>query len=61
MSAVRPQLRGLLASQLKRQVVGCVLLSTVAVSYAKFGFKDGRLKRYEEFYKFVTVAVFVFL
>jgi len=51
MATARPQLRGLLSSALKRQVVICGGLSLVAVILTKVFVKDARLKRYEEFYK----------
>jgi len=51
MAAVRPQLRGFLASALKQQVVIAAGLSVVAVVLTKVFLKDARLKRYEEFYK----------
>jgi len=51
MAAARPQLRGLLATSLKRQVAVCAGLSLVAVICTKVFVKDARIKRYEEFYK----------
>jgi len=51
MAAARPQLRGLLASSLKQQVVICAGLSLVAVIATKHFVKDARIKRYEEHYK----------
>jgi len=51
MAAARPQLRGLLAIALKRQVIVCTGLSVVSVLLVKHFVKDARLKRYEEFFK----------
>jgi len=51
MASAAPQMRGLLASQLKREVVVAGVLSLGAVILTKVFVKDARLKRYEEFYK----------
>jgi len=51
MAAARPQMRGLLASALRKQVMICGGLSVLAVVLTKHFVKDARLKRYEEFYK----------
>jgi len=51
MAAVRPQLRGLLASNLKKHVVVCTGLTLAAVFLTKHFVHDARLKTYEEFYK----------
>jgi len=51
MAAAKPQLRGLLASNLKRQVIVAAVLGVGSVIAVKHFVKDARLKRYEEFYK----------
>jgi len=50
-STAKPQLRGLLASQLKGQVIVAAGLGVISVILVKVFLKDARLKRYEEFYK----------
>jgi len=51
MATAKPQLRGLLASSLKKQVVIAGVLGVVSVLAVKHFVQDARLKRYEEFYK----------
>ena len=51
MASAAPQLRGLLATALKRQVLIAGGISLVAVIATKLLVKDARLKKYEEFYK----------
>jgi cytochrome c oxidase subunit 6c len=51
MAAVRPQLRGLLKSNLQKHVVACALLCFTTVGCFKVFVKDARMKKYEEFYK----------
>jgi len=46
-----PQLRGLLASSLKKHVIICSALGLSSAALVKVFVKDARLKRYEEFYK----------
>ena len=51
MASSAPQLRGLLGTSLKKQVVVAGVLSLAAVILTKVFVKDARLKKYEEFYK----------
>ena len=51
MATARPQLRGLLGTTLKRQVVIAGVIGLLAVVATKVLVKDARLKKYEEFYK----------
>jgi len=51
MATSKPQLRGLLASSLKTQVIVATGLGLGSVFLVKHFLKDARLKRYEEFYK----------
>jgi cytochrome c oxidase subunit 6c len=55
MAAAKPQLRGLLASSLKTQVIVASVLGIGSVVLVKHFVKDARLKRYEEFYKHYDV------
>jgi len=56
-----PQLRGLLASQTKKQLFGCLLLTGITVSSFKFLVVDPRKKKYEEFYKYITNVIHILL
>jgi len=51
MASAAPQLRGFLATALKRQCIIAGVISLVAVVATKVLLKDARLKKYEEFYK----------
>ena len=49
-----PQLRGLLASSTKFHAAGCFLVTAVSVLLCKHFVYDARMKRYEEFFKYVS-------
>jgi len=53
-AAARPQLRGLLASSTKKHLFGCIIFSTVSVLTFKHFVNDARIKRFEDFHKYVT-------
>jgi len=49
-----PQLRGLLLSSTKKHTIGFIVAATVTVLCVKHFVRDARIKKYEEFYKYVT-------
>ena len=49
-----PQLRGLLATSTKRHAIICSVITCVSVLVVKHYVHDARIKRYEEFYKYVS-------
>lgn len=54
MSAVaKPQLRGLLTSQIKRNLVGMMVTSVTAALLYKIFIGDRRKQRYIDFYKYM--------
>lgn len=56
MSALeKPQLRGLHQSQIKRNLVGMLVVSVTGAMLLKTFMADRRKKRYVEFYKYVVV------
>jgi len=54
MASARPVMRGFLASQLKKHAIVCTVVATIATAATAFIYKDGRMKRYEDFYKYVV-------
>ncbi|KAG5681076.1 hypothetical protein PVAND_010542 [Polypedilum vanderplanki] len=51
MSIAKPQLRGLLASQIKKNLIVAGVIVTVLVTSTKFLRNEPRKKAYAEFYK----------
>lgn len=51
MSVTKPQMRGLLNSSIKKNLIVSISLCVVAVVAMKFGFNDVRKAKYAEFYK----------
>ncbi|KAJ8944941.1 hypothetical protein NQ318_013089 [Aromia moschata] len=49
--AAKPQLRGLLRSQIKRNIILAACVATAAAVAQKFLYNDERKKVYAEFYK----------
>ena len=47
-----PQMRGLVISKLKRDLVITAVISTACVLGYKYGIQNPRIKRYEEFQKY---------
>ncbi|KAK9873849.1 hypothetical protein WA026_002206 [Henosepilachna vigintioctopunctata] len=47
----KPQMRGLLKTQITKNLIGCAILCTASVLYMKFVYGDGNKRRYAEFYK----------
>jgi len=52
-AAARPQLRGLLAQSTKVHAIGMAVFATVNVLLFKYFVRDARIKKYEDFYKYV--------
>ncbi|XP_012272623.1 cytochrome c oxidase subunit 6C [Orussus abietinus] len=47
----KPQLRGLLASSMKKHCVGMILFTTFNAALFKFCYMDPKKKKFEDFYK----------
>lgn len=51
--ASKPQLRGLLQSQIKRNIIVAATVAALAALYQKFVYNDGQKRIYADFYKYV--------
>ncbi|XP_018568105.1 cytochrome c oxidase subunit 6C-like [Anoplophora glabripennis] len=49
--ASKPQLRGLLQSQIRRNIIVAATVAAAAAVVQKFLYNDGRIKVYADFYK----------
>lgn len=54
----KPQLRGLLKSQIKKNLVGMMVISVTGAVLFKIFVVDKRKQRYADFYKYVTILYF---
>lgn len=50
----KPQLRGLLQNQIKRNIIIAASVAAVAAVIQKFVYNDGRKSVYANFYKYVS-------
>lgn len=50
----KPQLRGLHISQIKKNLIGMIIISTCAAYAFKVFVADRRKQKYADFYKYVT-------
>lgn len=50
--ASKPQLRGILHTQIKKNIVGAITLSIICGAAYKFLVADVRKRRYAEFYRY---------
>lgn len=56
-TVAKPQLRGLLTSQIKKNLIGMSILSIGAALLFKVFVADRRKQRYADFYKYVMIIL----